>query len=267
MASYWTRMRPLAAAVGVAASGSLAASRPVMNDSDFVTLKCLKTEQHTRDTKKVTFGGLVVGKSPVVNVMVRAPIGGASEVRMYNPIALRGDGTLTLLVKKYEDSKMGTHLHSLQKGDTLEVKGPNQQWSFEAGKHEEYAMIAGGTGITPLIQATDHILKNDTAKVTVVCANKTGKDMLLTEELAALQKAFPGRLTVHKVPEDQLGQLTSDKLKKYLPSPSSNVLVMVCGRPPMTAAIAGAKTKDFKQGELTGLLKELGYSSDQVWKM
>ena len=41
---------------------------------------------------------------------------------------------------------------------------------------------------------------------------------------------------------------------------------MTCGPKPMVAAIAGAKTPDFKQGEGGGLLAELGYTTDMVWK-
>jgi cytochrome-b5 reductase len=44
------------------------------------------------------------------------------------------------------------------------------------------------------------------------------------------------------------------------------VKVMVCGRAEMTAAIAGPKTKDYKQGEVGGILKEFGYTTDQIWK-
>lgn len=63
------------------------------------------------------------------------------------------------------------------------------------------------------------------------------------------------------------GGLTKDVLAKVLPPPSRNALVLVCGRPQMTAAIAGPKTPDFKQGELGGLLLELGYAQGQVWKV
>ena len=52
-----------------------------------------------------------------------------------------------------------------------------------------------------------------------------------------------------------------------MPSPSdSSSGVFVCGPPPMMAAIAGPKTKDFKQGDVAGLLGAAGFSSSQVHK-
>jgi len=52
-----------------------------------------------------------------------------------------------------------------------------------------------------------------------------------------------------------------------LPGPESeNIKVFVCGPPPMYKAISGGKKSPSDQGELTGYLKDLGYSKDQVFK-
>ena len=40
----------------------------------------------------------------------------------------------------------------------------------------------------------------------------------------------------------------------------------MCGPPPMMEHISGNKAKDKSQGELKGILKDMGYSSDQVFK-
>lgn len=42
--------------------------------------------------------------------------------------------------------------------------------------------------------------------------------------------------------------------------------VQVCGPPPMMKAISGDKAEDKSQGELSGHLKEMGYTSDMVYK-
>lgn len=279
-AAWWSKARPLLALGAAPALGAAAALRsygPVQGEEakkkDFQPLKCVSNQPHTHDTRKITFATVepLPQRTAVVNVAVRAPLGdvGANVTRMYNPITNHGDTTLTLLVKKYADAKMGTHLHSLKAGDTVEIKGPNQQWKFQKGKYDEYALVAGGTGITPLIQVAETVLDNDTAKVKMICANKTAGDRLLLEELAALKKAYPGRLTVEHLVEGSGQSKPSDSqaLKKLLPPPTANVLVMVCGKPGMTAGVAGPKTKDFKQGEVGGALQELGYSSAQVWKL
>jgi cytochrome-b5 reductase len=40
----------------------------------------------------------------------------------------------------------------------------------------------------------------------------------------------------------------------------------VCGPPPMMKAMSGDKAKDKSQGELSGLLKDLGYAAEGVFK-
>lgn len=190
------------------------------------------------------------------------------------------DGTLTLLVKKYENALMGTYIHNLQVGETIDVKGPNKQWQFEKGKFARYGLIAGGTGLTPLIQAAEHILANDTAKVTLVCLNKSVEDMLLVKELDALRHRYPDRLHVEHIVEakseaaspghvstPRIGVASASTLKWLMPAPSASVLVLVCGPKEMTEKVAGAKAPDFSQGEVSGYLKELGYKSSQVWKV
>jgi cytochrome-b5 reductase len=170
---------------------------------------------------------------------------------------------------------MGTQLHNLKQGDAVEVKGPFQQWKFTKGKYNQYGIVAGGTGITPLIQAADYILQNDTAKVTFTTFNKTPGDVLLRQELAALEKAYPDRLTVVHFVEGgekdpscrQAGKCCMQRnLKEVLPAPGDGVLVMVCGRKEMTDRVAGPKTPDFKQGEVGGILKDIGFETKHVHK-
>jgi len=195
--------------------------------------------------------------------------------RPYNPLSADSGSKITLLVKKYPDAKMGTKLHSLKPGETVEVRGPNQQWTFDQGKYSHYGMVAGGTGITPLMQAAEYILQHDrAAQVTMVTCNKTPEDVLLRKRLALLEVSSGGRFKVFHVVEQGAsvqeleGTATSmELLKGLLPAPGPGVLVMVCGRKEMTEAVAGAKTPDFKQGEVDGLLKKLGYWTAQVWKV
>ena len=62
------------------------------------------------------------------------------------------------------------------------------------------------------------------------------------------------------------GFVSGDIIKKYLPSPSNDVLICVCGPPPMMKSISGDKTPDYKQGPVEGLLKNAGYTEDMVYK-
>lgn len=45
-----------------------------------------------------------------------------------------------------------------------------------------------------------------------------------------------------------------------------DVKIFVCGPPGLYKAVSGNKTSPVDQGELTGMLKELGYEKEQVYK-
>ena len=63
------------------------------------------------------------------------------------------------------------------------------------------------------------------------------------------------------------GFIGKDLLKTVLPEPKEdNIKIFVCGPPGLYKAISGPKVSPKDQGELTGILKELGYTKDQVYK-
>lgn len=86
-------------------------------------------------------------------------------------------------------------------------------------------MIAGGTGITPMLQIIKAILRNDEDKtqVDLIFANVNEEDILLKEDLDELSAAH-GNFRVHYVlnnpPEGWtggVGFVTADMIKACLP--------------------------------------------------
>jgi cytochrome-b5 reductase len=197
-------------------------------------------------------------------------------LRYWLNVALDAPGHLELLIKKYPKGPMSTHIHDLKVGETLEFKGPIPKYPWSANKHDHVAMIAGGTGITPMYQVIRHIFGNpsDNTKVTLIFGNISEEDILLKKELASLENKFPQRFKVFYTldnPPDSWRQtkgfITKDLLKQILPAPDAgNIKVFICGPPGMYKAISGTKKSPADQGELDGYLKELGYSKDQVFK-
>ena len=62
-------------------------------------------------------------------------------------------------------------------------------------------MVAGGTGITPMLQVVDEILENkaDQTKVSLIFANQSEADILLKKEIDARAAANPDRFKVYYV--------------------------------------------------------------------
>lgn len=171
---------------------------------------------------------------------------------------------------------MSEHMHSLKINDTLDFKGPIPKYPWEANKHNHICLIAGGTGITPMYQLMRQIFKNpeDKTKVTLVFGNVTEDDILLRKEFQELENTYPQRFRAFYVLDNPpkgwsggQGYISKDLLKTVLPEPKEdNIKIFVCGPPGMYKAISGGKVSPKDQGELSGILQELGYSKEQVFK-
>jgi nitrate reductase (NAD(P)H) len=71
--------------------------------------------------------------------------------RKYTPLSC-DNGVMKLLIKKYEGGEMSTFIHNLKIGEIIEISQPIESFSYQKNKFKEIFMIAGGTGITPMIQ-------------------------------------------------------------------------------------------------------------------
>ncbi|XP_030280558.1 NADH-cytochrome b5 reductase 2 [Sparus aurata] len=229
-------------------------------------------QEISHDTKKFRFGlpsgahilGLPVGQ----HVYLSAKVNGSLVVRAYTPVSSDEDqGYVDLVVKVYyknshpaypEGGKMSQYLDNMAIGDAIDFRGPNGllvyqdngRFSIRPDKKAEpkvrrfkhVGMIAGGTGITPMLQLIRRITADpaDNTKCSLIFANQTEKDILLREELEEVKKSHPDKVqvwyTLDKPPQDWIyssGFVTCDMIKDHLPAPSSDVLVVLCGPPPM----------------------------------
>ncbi|CAO3686785.1 unnamed protein product [Rhizopus stolonifer] len=249
---------------------------------EFAPLKLLSVEKVSHDTNIFRFAlpenqnaGLPVASCVVVRHQVE---GDKPIIRPYTPISEdETDGHLDFVIKKYNTGKLTPILFDMKVGDTLEFKGPIPKYNWEKDQKANVGMVAGGTGITPMLQVIRRVFHEKSTdkktKITLVFANVSEKDILLKEELDKIAEKHPDRFkvvyTLDKTPEGWTGlqgYVTADVIKANLPSPEEkDSVIMICGPPPMVASIAGPK-KGMKQGELSGILKELGYNQENVFK-
>jgi len=254
-----------------------------LNPDKFKAFKLMEVYEVNHNTRKYRFSlddpnqklGLTVASCLVVS----APIGknGEPEVRPYTPVSDPNDrGFFDLVIKTYPQGVMSKHMSTLVPGDSLQFKGPYSKIDVTPNMKKKIGMVAGGTGVTPMFQVINEILKNpnDKTEISFVYANLTEKDILLKDQLDQLALRHTDRFKVYytidkattKHWKHDVGFITQDMLKKYLPAPSADSLIMVCGPPGMMTHVSGDKAPDYSQGQVTGLLKKLGYSESNVFK-
>ncbi|KAK8861204.1 hypothetical protein IAR55_002023 [Kwoniella newhampshirensis] len=217
-------------------------------------------------------------------LLVRSPDGedkvvdakGKPVIRPYTPISPPDQkGSIELMIKEYPTGKITPYMASMKLGQQLLFKGPIQKYKYEPNTFDKGLAIAGGSGITPMYQLISHSLSipEDKTKWTLMFSNVTEKDILLRKEWDTLAKQHPDRLRVKYVLDKQpwgwkgeTGFITPSMISKVFPRKADEkVQAFVCGPPPQVASLAGPKD-GMKQGELQGALKELGYSSEEVFK-
>lgn len=203
--------------------------------------------------------GLPVGK----HIFLCATIDDKLCMRAYTPSSTVDTvGYFELVVKVYfkgvhpkfpNGGLMSQHLDSLELGSSVDVKGPlghieyNGKGYFTVHGKQKFAkklaMIAGGTGITPIYQVMQAILKDpeDDTEMYVVYANRTEDDILLKDELDAWAEKYPDRVKVWYVIQESikegwkysLGFVTESILREHIPESSETTLALACGPPPM----------------------------------
>lgn len=91
---------------------------------------------------------------------------------------------------------------SLKIGETIKVKGPKGAMVYEKNMVRHFGMIAGGTGITPMLQIIRAVIRGraagDKTQIDLIFANVTEKDILLKDDLDTLAREDDG-FRVHYV--------------------------------------------------------------------
>uniref|UniRef100_A0A8C6CFJ8 NADH-cytochrome b5 reductase n=1 Tax=Monodon monoceros TaxID=40151 RepID=A0A8C6CFJ8_MONMO len=254
-------------------------------------LPLTEKEQISYNTRRFRFGlpspdhalGLPVGN--YVNLL--AKIDGVLVVRAYTPVSSDEDlGFVDLIIKIYfknvhpnhpEGGKMTQYLENMKTGDTILFQGPSGRlfyhgsgkFAFKPYKTSELdnklvhhlGMIAGGTGVTPLLQLIRCITKkpSDKTRMSLVCANQTQEEILVRKELEEVDRTHPKQFnlwyTLDRPPVGwkYSGFITEDTIKEHLPPPGRFLFILVCGPPPLI------------QRAVHPNLEKLGYTKDMIF--
>lgn len=179
--------------------------------------------------------------------------------RPYTPVSSHDRvGDVEFVIKLYPEGKMSSILSKMQVGDFMQVKGPKGKFVYKHNMKQTLGLIAGGSGITPMFQVMQAILRNraDKTQLRLIFGNVSEEDIILRPELDTLAMARKEQFSVYYVLnnppakwEGGSGFVTKDIIKSQFPAPGPDVLILLCGPPPMVDAV-------------NKCLDELGYTPD-----
>lgn len=236
------------------------------------SLPLIKKDVISHDTRRFRFGlpseehilGLPIGQ----HVHLTAKINDEVVIRAYTPVSSDDDkGYVDLVIKVYfknvhpkfpDGGKMSQYLENLSVSDTVDFRGPSGRLVYKGeGKFaikllrkeppveynvKKVVMLAGGTGITPMLQMIRAMIKDpkDQTQVSLLFANQTEKDILLRKELEEISKSNSDRFklwfTLDTSSEGwkySTGHINAEMISEHMFPPSSDTIVLMCGPPPM----------------------------------
>jgi NAD(P)H-flavin reductase len=184
-------------------------------------------------------------------------------VRKYTPCTLDSDlGFFDIIVKVYrggvnpifpDGGKASQYLDTLAPGDALDVQGPfghveylgRSVWKGRlgrSGKKGRLGLLAGGSGVTPMLQLVQAILRDpeDSTRVSLIYANRTEADIIVRDTLDRWAAESAGQFRVHYTLDEpppgwkgSTGFVTQGMIAEHLPAPTPETLMLACGPPPM----------------------------------
>lgn len=224
-------------------------SKTVLSRDSFLLDFALQTPEHIL--------GLPTGK----HVFLSANIDGETVLRRYTPISSNYDvGCIKFVIKAYhpcdrfpKGGKMSQHLEKMEIGDTIDMRGPVGEFDYIGnGKFtidgeeciaHKFNMIAGGTGITPVMQIAAEILRHpeDKTQMSMIFACREENDLLMRSTLDEWAEKFPKKFSVHYILSDRwpenwkysTGFVNKALFKQELFPAASDCYNLMCGPPIM----------------------------------
>lgn len=100
------------------------------------------------------------------------------------------------MIKSYPTGNISKHMASLKVGETIRVKGPKGAFEYTPNLVRHFGMVAGGSGITPMLQIIRAVIRGraagDKTEIDLIYANVSAQDIILKEDLDALAKQDAG---------------------------------------------------------------------------
>lgn len=180
------------------------------------------------------------------HLVCKVNLNGEEKIRYYTPINNQFDeGFFDIIVKSYKDGEVSKYFASLNPGQKVLFKGPVGRMSYQKNMAKKIVMIAGGTGISPMLAVLGSIITTpeDITDVKLIYANISENDILLKDELDEYSASYPlfeVKYALENPPKNWngfTGRITKEILQNELPSVNQDTKIFICGKPEMKKEI------------------------------
>jgi ring-1,2-phenylacetyl-CoA epoxidase subunit PaaE len=134
---------------------------------------------------------------------LRAEFGGAEIRRCYSICSGLDDGERRVAVKRVAGGAFSNFVHDrLKPGDEIDVMTPAGRFTVLLDPAAARVMVgvACGSGITPILSLVKSVLAREPgSRFILLYGNRTGREIIFAEELAALKDRYLDRLSVTHV--------------------------------------------------------------------
>jgi ferredoxin-NADP reductase len=163
------------------------------------------------------------------------------------------EGEVDITVERINDGEVSTYMHDvLMPGDHIEARGPiGGYFVWEATMTEPLLLIAGGSGIVPLMSMLRHrAAAGGKSPAALLYSSRNFADIIYYTELERLRVANSSLQIIHTLtrsqPVDWKGyarRIDADMLKEIAQPLGKSVQVYVCGPTLLVENVANALVK------------------------
>jgi ferredoxin-NADP reductase len=160
------------------------------------------------------------------------------------------EGEMDITVERLNDGEVSSYLHDVViVGDRIEVRGPiGGYFVWDAGMNDPLLLIAGGSGVVPLMSMIRHRAASRASNpTTLLYSSRSFEDVIYYNELDRLSRADGGPQVFHTLtrsqPADWKGyarRIDDGMLKEVAGPLGRSVQVFICGPTLMVESAANA---------------------------
>lgn len=172
---------------------------------DFHTLTVCGLERISDDSVAISFAvpddlAAAFAFNPGQHLTIRREEDGEDVRRSYSICCSPSSGCLRVAVRALPEGRFSTYaLTELAVGDRLEVMTPAGSFTtaFAAERRRHYAMVAAGSGITPVLSLIAAALETEPdSEITLIYGNRTTSSIMFIDEIADLKDKYADRFQI-----------------------------------------------------------------------